>query len=56
MAGEEIELKFVYELTDELDKAWPGNEVRVLDERGVEYRITLMEEEEDKTYLKVVEL
>lgn len=56
LAGKEIELKFVYDLLGELDKAWPGNEVRILDEKGIEYRLTLMEEEEDITYLKVQEL
>lgn len=49
-------MKFVHDLLDELDKAWPGNEVRVLDEQGKEYRLTIMEEEDDITYIKVQEL
>lgn len=49
-------MKFVYDLHEELDKQWPGNEVRVLDEQGIEYSIELIEEEDDITYLKVARL
>jgi hypothetical protein len=49
-------VKWVHELHDELDKQWPGNEVRVLDERGIQYSIELVEEEDEVTYLKVAEL
>lgn len=49
-------LALVNDLQQELAKAWRGNEVRALDEQGNQYRFTLMEEEENITWLKLEEI
>lgn len=46
----------LYEMMDELDKELPDNEVRFLDEKGVEYRPTLVEDEDRITYIKMEEI